>query len=213
MNLNDLKKEIPYSWKVQTGKRGAAGGWCVAYIDARDVMQILDEVVGPGCWKDEYSPMAPDCSTVIGRVSIKVDNEWVTKEDIGTHSDTEAEKGAFSDAFKRAAVKWGIGRFLYDLEMVWVDFDGEGKPMGKNKVRIKDLTKYINSLKGNTPNSDELKYEPFIPGMDSDDAFNEMGGSLAPSSAATPSQKCPKCGKTHSGRYPKCLDCYRAEKN
>lgn len=151
MNLQDLRKEITYRWKVQTGKRGQSGGWCVAYIDARDVMDLLDEVVGPGNWKDEYTPLDAGCATVKCRLGVNVPTEagreWVSKEDVGTASDTEAEKGAFSDAFKRAAVKWGIGRFLYDLDMVWIDLDADGKPIDKAKKRIHDLTEYINGLR------------------------------------------------------------------
>lgn len=167
MNLQDLKKHIPYRWKVQTGRAGQYGGWCVAYVDARDVENLLDEVAGPGNWKDHYEVLgktkrewdeadkrgtkshmvSEESSSVKASISIKIGDEWVSKEDVGTASDTEAEKGAFSDAFKRAAVKWGIGRFLYDLDMVWIDLDADGKPIDKSKRRIHDLTEYINGLK------------------------------------------------------------------
>lgn len=58
--------------------------------------------------------------------------EWVTKADGAGDSDVEAEKGAISDALKRAAVKWGIGRYLYDLGNIWVDTEPAGR-----SVRIK----------------------------------------------------------------------------
>lgn len=81
------------------------------YIDARDVMDRLDAVVGPANWQDEYMP-GPE-GGVLCKLSILVNGQWVTKCDVGEKTDIEAVKGGCSDAFKRAAVKWGIGRFLY----------------------------------------------------------------------------------------------------
>ncbi len=51
----------------------------------------------------------------------------VSKSDVGTASQWEASKGCASDALKRAAVHFGIGRYLYALPQVWVDLDGEGR--------------------------------------------------------------------------------------
>lgn len=148
MNLELLKKEIPYKWKVQTAK--SWGCECVAYIDARDVMDILDEVVGPENWQDSFREIGGKmyCS-----LSIKIDGEWISKEDIGTPSNMDADKGEASDAFKRAAVKWGIGRFLYDLGMVKIketictNPDAEPKYRkyvpAHNGKRIYDVTAHI----------------------------------------------------------------------
>jgi hypothetical protein len=87
------------------------------YVDARYVMDRLDSTVGPAFWQDAYELQGD--GTVKARVgilcSLTPDHaEWVWKEDVGTESTIEAEKGAFSDAFKRACVKWGIARDLYD---------------------------------------------------------------------------------------------------
>ena len=88
------------------------------YIDARYVMDTLDRIVGPANWQDEYRPVVESGGTgsgVIGRVGINIEGRgWVYKEDVGTESNIEGIKGSHSDAFKRAAVKWGIGRDLYD---------------------------------------------------------------------------------------------------
>jgi len=114
MNLKELKKEIPYKWKVQTAKEW--GCECVAYIDARDVMDLLDEVVGPQNWQDRYEQVD---GSLFCHLSIRIGEfEWITKSDCGMPSNMEAEKGEASDAFKRAAVKWGVGRFLYSLGTV-----------------------------------------------------------------------------------------------
>ena len=107
MNLKDLKKEIPYKWRTGPGNTQ------LAYIDARDVMDLLDEVVGPENWQDSYELVG---DKIIAGVGILANDQWVWKYDTGTESNIEEEKGMFSDAFKRAAVKWGVGRFLYDLK-------------------------------------------------------------------------------------------------
>jgi hypothetical protein len=82
------------------------------YVDARFVMDRLDDVVGPGRWQDEYVVLDDG---VKGRIGILIEGiGWVWKEDVGTESTIEETKGSFSDAFKRAAVKWGIARDLYE---------------------------------------------------------------------------------------------------
>ena len=80
------------------------------YKDARCDMRILDETVGPMNWKREHSRDNANCT-----VSIWDDKkqQWIGKEDTGTESNTEKEKGLASDSFKRACVNWGIGRELY----------------------------------------------------------------------------------------------------
>lgn len=107
MKLQDLRKEIPYKWKKEPE------GTELAYIDARDVMDLLDEVVGPENWQDSYELVG---DKIIAGLGIFVNDKWIWKYDTGTESNIEEEKGMFSDAFKRAAVKWGVGRFLYDLK-------------------------------------------------------------------------------------------------
>jgi hypothetical protein len=104
-------------WRAQTLTRNKEKALALAYLDARDVMDRLDEAVGPGNWQDSY------VETVKGRVvctiSLRVGEEWVSKSDGAGDTAVEGEKGGVSDAFKRAAVKWGIGRYLYRLNDVW----------------------------------------------------------------------------------------------
>jgi hypothetical protein len=87
------------------------------YKDARCDQNILDEVVGPFNWKREHTRDNRNCI-----VSIKnpETGEWVSKEDTGTESNTEKEKGLASDSFKRACFNWGIGRELYTAPFVWI---------------------------------------------------------------------------------------------
>lgn len=87
------------------------------YKDARCDMNVLDETVGPLNWKREHTRDNKNCI-----VSIWDEDklQWVSKEDTGTESNTEAEKGLASDSFKRACVNWGIGRELYTAPFIWV---------------------------------------------------------------------------------------------
>jgi len=116
----------------ETGNQSAkpTKGIPLAYIDARDVMERLDFVVGPGNWQCRY-PYQGCCE--IG-LRIGPPTEWIWKSNGAGVTDVEAEKGQYSDAFKRAAVLWGIGRYLYDLPNTWVDLDDWGKPKQPPKL-------------------------------------------------------------------------------
>lgn len=108
MNLKDLQQEIPYKW------RQGPGGTQLAYIDARDAQDLLDKVVGPDKWQSDFKLID---GKLFGGIGIETEpNKWVWKWDCGTESNIEEEKGQVSDAFKRACVQWGVGRFLYDLK-------------------------------------------------------------------------------------------------
>jgi hypothetical protein len=110
-------------WKPQSVKQNRA--LAVAYIDARMVEDRLDDVFGVGGWSDEYTPMGD--GNVMCRLSVKIDGAWIVKTDVGGESEQpdggDRLKAAFSDALKRAGVKLGIGRYLYDLPKQWCDFD------------------------------------------------------------------------------------------
>lgn len=98
--------------KYKDKKTGQEKQFSVSYISARTVMNMLDSIVGPVNWRAEYTLLT---ETVIAcTLYIRLDGEWLGKTDVGTPSDIEPAKGAVSDAFKRAAVHWGIGRELYN---------------------------------------------------------------------------------------------------
>lgn len=118
--FDKLAAEFPrdaISWRAQSVTNSGDKAMALAYIDARDVMERLDAVCGPNNWQDRYEFAGPK---TICYLSIKIDGEWVTKADGAGDTAVEAEKGAISDAFKRAAVKWGVGRYLYALDAPWV---------------------------------------------------------------------------------------------
>jgi hypothetical protein len=106
-------------WRAQsvTDKNGGAA-LALAYLDARDVMDRLDEVCRPEGWQDSYSE-TPRGRLICTLSVLTPDGHWIAKSDGAGDTDVEGDKGAISDAFKRAAVKWGIGRYLYDLSNVW----------------------------------------------------------------------------------------------
>lgn len=115
-----LAAEFPphvVSWRCQTISRDGNKGLALAYIDARDVMRRLDEVCTPAGWQDRYEVHG---SKTLCYLSLRIGDVWITKADGAGDTDVEAEKGSLSDAFKRAAVKWGIGRYLYDVPAPWV---------------------------------------------------------------------------------------------
>jgi len=100
----------------------ATKGIGLAYVDARDVMKRLDEVCGD-LWQARY-PYKGYCE-----IALKIDSEWLWRGNAADESDIEGVKGQASDAFKRAAVLWGVGRYLYYLPNTWYDLEG-GKIKG-----------------------------------------------------------------------------------
>jgi hypothetical protein len=118
-------KELKYKPAMVKGTRCL----CLVYIDARVVQDRLDEVLGPAGWQDTYVEL--EGGSVKCRLSLRLSGEWIVKEDVGSPSEQpdahDRVKAAFSDALKRAAVKFGIGRYLYRLGNAWVDYDAQTK--------------------------------------------------------------------------------------
>ena len=98
------------------------------YKDARCDMNILDETVGPFNWQRTHTRDNANCIVSIYDEDKK---QWVSKEDTGTESNTEKEKGLASDSFKRACFNWGIGRELYTAPFIWVDASNLNMTNGK----------------------------------------------------------------------------------
>jgi hypothetical protein len=131
-NTDDLLERLsePFpadeiDWKPQALSSDKTRALAVAYVDARTVMQRLDDVLGPGGWQDDYEPL--DDGSAICRLRVRVNGEWVVKTDVGSPSDQkdagDRRKASFSDAIKRAGVKLGIARYLSRLPKTWCDFD------------------------------------------------------------------------------------------
>lgn len=135
-------KEIKWKPKTVSGNRALA----LAYLDARAVQDRLDAVVGAENWSNDVTDLGN--GSVACRLSIRLGGEWVMKMDVGSASKQpdagDRMKAAFSDAFKRAAIQWGIGRFLYRLPAVWVDYD----PNKKVLLQIPTLPAWAGGGKG-----------------------------------------------------------------
>lgn len=117
-------------WKPGATTRDKSKGLAMAYLTSRAVQQRFDDVCGPADWRNEFAP-GPDGGVLCG-ISVFVErdggtSEWVTKWDGADNSQVEAVKGGLSGATKRAAVQWGVGRYLYDLPATWVRLDDRGR--------------------------------------------------------------------------------------
>lgn len=136
--LERLREPFPsasINWRVGQLSADKTTGQALPYLDGRAVQNRLDEALGPENWQVEYKS-SPLSNGLICRLGIRVDGQWVFKEDgaqldavrSGGRDDTAgsrnsremAVKGAYTDAFKRVAVMWGIGRYLYSYAAPWV---------------------------------------------------------------------------------------------
>lgn len=126
--------------RVGTQDKGCK--WCtlLLYKDARVDQRLLDEVVGATRWQRSHELIDGQlfCTVSIYDADTK---QWVSKQDVGTESNTEKEKGRASDAFKRACFNWGIGRELYTAPFIFIkdlnanDFNSGKLKMGRFKVK------------------------------------------------------------------------------
>ncbi|RYM37181.1 MULTISPECIES: Rad52/Rad22 family DNA repair protein [unclassified Meiothermus] len=135
--LNELlgNLQAPFAevdWKVQSTTKDKSRGQVVPYIDARSVAERLDEAVGPEGWQDSYDILLAQGDSFVVRCRLSV--LGVSKEDVG---EGDSLKAAFSDALKRAAVKFGVGRYLYRMPDVWVEIE-EGRFIPRSTVRALD---------------------------------------------------------------------------
>jgi hypothetical protein len=149
MNYNELSRPLEISdvdFRVQSINNGGYAT-ILAYKDARVDMNRLDEVLTPIGWQRDYKLIDNKLFCGVG-IWHEESNQWIWKWDVGTESNTEAEKGQASDAFKRACFNLGIGRELYDYPIISVKLlDNEwtkdgGKPRQTYELKIKDWKWY-----------------------------------------------------------------------
>ena len=147
MDFKKLNQPVELSqidFRVQSINKGGYAT-ILAYKDARYDMNVLDKAVGPENWSKRYEVIDGRlyCSVGIYNGATK---EWVWKQDVGTESNTEAEKGQASDAFKRACFNWGIGRELYDFPLIQAKLDSSefqeigGRPKATWGLKLKEWT-------------------------------------------------------------------------
>jgi len=137
--ISRLAEPFPFEMveaKLQVTIAEKSIGMVVFYLDSRTIQNRLDEVLGHFNWKNQYTVW----HDIEGKDAKKMQksqlcgiaihnserNEWVAKFDGAECSDIEPLKGGLSDSFKRAACMWGIGRYLYAMEGIWVDIEPKG---------------------------------------------------------------------------------------
>lgn len=110
---------------ILTQTKDKKKGMAAFYVDNRAIMNRLDAVCGHANWRNEFA--AGPSGGVICGISIRINGEWITKWDGADNTAVEATKGGLSTSMRRAAVQWGIGRYLYEVEGVWVPVKAQGK--------------------------------------------------------------------------------------
>lgn len=158
-----LKKPIPHSWRVQSYSKNKPVATVMAYIDQRDLMDVLDAYCEYG-WQKKYEEVAGNLFCSIGINMPDGTTQW--RSDCGVESNQDAEKGRASDAAKRAGVNWGVGRFLYDMKIQYVTTNAK-KDAGnyphcidEQGKQIWGLTEYINNKNPNAPKAPVQIKEP-----------------------------------------------------
>ena len=132
---NDLE------WRIQrSGKTSKGSLWAiiVPYLTSRAVMDRLDEVVGGGRWQDTYDVIDKG---FICHLMVQCGDHWISKSDGAPETNIENIKGGISDSFKRAAVKWGMGRDLYQCPTIYAEFVERNHP-GAQYLKIDNVTHY-----------------------------------------------------------------------
>jgi hypothetical protein len=128
--MNDIFKQLSSPFQQEelhfrpgAIAKGKGSALALVYIDARVAHDRFNEVMGFDNWKNSHICYDGKKDKVVCEISLRINGEWITKSDGAGDTDIEGEKGSFSDAFKRAAVMWGVGRYLYKCTGVWVPFD------------------------------------------------------------------------------------------
>lgn len=199
------------------------------YKDARCDMNILDETVGSMNWQRKHTRDNANCTVEIWDAD---KNQWISKEDTGTESYTEKEKGQASDSFKRACFNWGIGRELYTAPFIWVNssdckmIQKDGRWTTYDRFAVDSITienKRITGLSIRNTKTDELV---FTYGKAPKKTSTKANKPVVQETEV----KCPKCGKVMkpikrqdgsmampadilNGCGGVCYDCYRAVKS
>lgn len=138
--LSEPFEESDIEWRAaRTGITGSKP-FClvVAYCTARAIQRRLDEVCGPGNWRNEpmtvHELRTGPIAIQVG-IAIRIGDEWITKWDVSDPTDIEPVKGGFSGAMKRAGAQWGIGRYLYQLQETFAEVSEDFKK-GWERARL-----------------------------------------------------------------------------
>lgn len=115
-------------WRVSVTTRDKDKGLAVPYVTNRAIQNRLDDTVGIDGWQNQFVPWKEGKAQLCGiSIYFGQQKQWLTKWDGADDSDFESVKGGLSDSMKRAAVEWGIGRYLYGMTQAWVRIEQHGK--------------------------------------------------------------------------------------
>jgi hypothetical protein len=192
VNFRDLRAD-EIDCRVSTcSEKGVS---LLLYKDARADMIILDETVGAENWQRSHELIN---GNLFCNVSIRCDGEWITKQDVGTESFTEKEKGQASDSFKRACFNWGLGRELYTAPFIWVNASDcnmkqiNGKWTTNDRFELNDITienKRITGLSIRNSKTGNIVYT--FGNTSAKKAYSKPDKAIVQDKEI----KCPKCGK------------------
>lgn len=136
-------------WRIASTNKEKTKGIAVAYVDSRAIQERLDSIFGCENWQNSFEitqGAEKDLTSYVCRIGIYSPerNEWIFKSDGSGPTDIEPVKGGLSGALKRAASVWNIGRYLYELDGVWVDIEQRGKSYFIKKEELERLKTYYN---------------------------------------------------------------------
>ncbi len=131
MNMQEISEKLKASfpeenikWRITATTQDKTKGLAAPYIDTRAIQNRLDDILGIDGWKVSYRPIKDG---FICSLSLKLNNEWITKEDGANLTDYEQIKGGISTAFKRTASSgFSIGRYIYDIPLKWIKIKKQG---------------------------------------------------------------------------------------
>lgn len=139
-------------WRVLRTTKDKTKGQVAAYVDSRAIQDRLDAVLGRDNWQNHFRTVQGKdnaSTTQVCELSIYYPErkEWITKSNGAGNTDIEPVKGGLSNAFKRAASMWGVGRYLYDLKNIWVSLkDGKYIPDDQLPVLAKQYNRFVRQL-------------------------------------------------------------------
>lgn len=117
-------KEDEIEWRVGATNKDKSMGLALPYVTNKAIQNRLDEVFGVFGWKNEFKEWKGKSQLCGISIWDEDKHEWLTKYDGADDTNMEATKGGLSDAMKRAAVQFGIGRYLYKLDPIWGPIKG-----------------------------------------------------------------------------------------
>lgn len=134
INVRELEAELkkPFTfeeieWRIGSSfeRNGEVKALALPYVTSRAIMDRLDAVFGLDGWEDEYQSWGNNAQ--LCAITVRIGDRFIKKWDGAESTDIESVKGGLSNALKRTAVKFGIGRYLYSFDPIWVRCEIKGK--------------------------------------------------------------------------------------